>query len=110
MGTNRNAETALAALGDESRRQIVECLRERPHSVVDLTARLPVTRPAVSQHLKVLKDAGLVADRAEGTKRIYSLDPDGLEMLRTYLDLVWRDGLDAYRRAAEQLATEEEQP
>lgn len=90
------AVDALEALGDRSRRAIVECLRERPHGVAELASRLPVSRPAVSQHLRVLKDAGLVTDRAEGTRRIYALDPAGLAMLRSYLDVVWRDGLAAF--------------
>lgn len=103
METNRSERPAraLQALGEASRRDIVECLRERPHAVAELAARLPVSRPAVSQHLRVLKSAGLVTDRAEGTRRVYALDPAGLELLRSYLDVVWRDGLAAFAHEAE---------
>jgi len=75
---------ALSALGDPTRRAIFEHLGERPSAVVDLAALVPVSRPAVSQHLKVLKEAGLVRDVQVGTRRIYSLDPDGIVALRDY--------------------------
>jgi DNA-binding transcriptional ArsR family regulator len=97
----------LAALGDPTRRAIFERLADRPRAVSELAAELPVSRPAVSQHLKVLKDAGLVVDRADGTRRIYQLDPDGLAALRGYLDHFWDQALAGYKRAAEQ-PTEEE--
>jgi DNA-binding transcriptional ArsR family regulator len=80
---------AIAALADPTRRKVFERLRKGPSSVVDLARGLPVSRPAVSQHLKVLKAAGLVADRAEGTRRVYYIDPEGLGPLRAWLDQTW---------------------
>ena len=91
----------LDALGDGTRRSIVELLAERPHSVGELAALLPVTRPAVSLHLKVLKDARLVRDTPGATWRVYRLDPEGLTLLRTYLDLLWAGALDRFAAAAE---------
>jgi len=91
----------LAALGDGTRRAIVDLLAERPRPVGELAAMLPVTRPAVSLHLKVLKDAHLVRDVAAGTRRIYQLDPDGLIVLRAYLDRLWAGALDRFAAAAE---------
>jgi DNA-binding transcriptional ArsR family regulator len=99
VGTYRSA--GLGALGDPTRRLIFETLAAGPLSVGELAQRLPVSRPAVSQHLKALKDAGLVTDRAAGTRRIYQVDPTGVEALRTYLDQVWGDALAAFARAAE---------
>ena len=96
-----NQANALNALGDPTRRAIFERLAERPQAVGELAGGLPVSRPAVSQHLKVLKDAGLVVDRAEGTRRIYQLDPDGVGALRAYLDGFWNRALAAFRDAAE---------
>ncbi|MHB1539559.1 MAG: ArsR/SmtB family transcription factor [Solirubrobacteraceae bacterium] len=90
----------LDALGDATRRAIFERLAERPSAVGELAERLPVTRPAVSQHLKVLKQAGLVCDRAEGTRRIYQLDPAGVDALRAYLDTFWQRSLAAFQAAA----------
>ncbi len=81
--------TLLAAVGEPTRRSILELLRDRPGSVAELAGQLPVTRPAVSQHLKVLKDAGLVRDVAKGTRRIYSLDPAGTDALRRYVESLW---------------------
>jgi DNA-binding transcriptional ArsR family regulator len=95
---------ALGALGDSTRRAVFECLAERPRAVGELADLLPVTRPAVSQHLKVLKDAGLVTDRREGNRRIYSLDPTGIEQLRSYLDRFWGAALGAFKAAAERPA------
>jgi DNA-binding transcriptional ArsR family regulator len=92
----------FAALGDATRRAIFERLAERPQAVGELAATLPVTRPAVSQHLKVLKDAGLVVDRADGTRRVYEINPDGLGALRAYLDHFWTQALTAFKHAAEQ--------
>jgi len=92
----------LAALGDPTRRSIFERLAERPSAVGDLARDMPVSRPAVSQHLKVLKDAGLVTDQAEGNRRIYQLDPDGIGALRAYLDQFWSSALAAYKQAVEQ--------
>jgi DNA-binding transcriptional ArsR family regulator len=90
------------ALGDPTRRAIVERLAERPRAVGDLAGELPVSRPAVSQHLKVLKDAGLVVDRPAGSRRIYQLDPDGVDALRVQLDRFWNNALAAYKEAVEQ--------
>jgi DNA-binding transcriptional ArsR family regulator len=84
------------ALADRTRRAIVASLADRPHSVGELAAQLPVSRPAVSQHLKVLKDAGLVSDHREGTRRIYQLNPVGLAALRDQLDSYWRRALSSY--------------
>ena len=94
------------ALGDPTRRLIFERLGERPQAVRELADGLPVSRPAVSQHLKVLKEAGLVSDRADGNRRIYRVDPDGVEALRTYLDQFWNRALAAYKAAVEQPAKE----
>ena len=90
------------ALGDPTRRTIFERLAERPSSVTDLARDLPVTRSAVSQHLKVLKEAGLVADTPEGKHRIYRVEPDGLAALRTELDRFWMKTLAAYKLVVEQ--------
>jgi DNA-binding transcriptional ArsR family regulator len=90
-----------AALGDPTRRAIFERLADRPRAVGDLARELPVSRPAVSQHLKVLKEAGLVSDRRVGNRRIYRLDPDGVGALRAYLDRFWNQSLTAFKRAAE---------
>jgi DNA-binding transcriptional ArsR family regulator len=94
-------EGGLAALGDPTRRAIFERLAERPKAVGELARELPVSRPAVSQHLKVLKDAGLVIDRPAGARRIYQLDPDGVGALRAYLDRFWKQALTAYKTAVE---------
>ena len=91
----------LTALGDPTRREIFERLAERPRAVGELAGELPVSRPAVSQHLKVLKDAGLVVDRQAGTRRIYQLDPDGVEALRAYLDRFWSRALTSFKAAVE---------
>jgi DNA-binding transcriptional ArsR family regulator len=91
----------LAALGDPTRRTIFERLAERPRAVGELARDMPVSRPAVSQHLKVLKDAGLVTDQAEGSRRIYQLDPAGIGALRAYLDQFWSGALAAYKEAVE---------
>ena len=91
----------LDALGDPTRRAIFEQLGERPSAVVELAARLPVSRPAVSQHLKVLKDAGLVRDRQVGTRRVYSLDPEGLAALRDYMDRFWNTALHRFKARVE---------
>jgi DNA-binding transcriptional ArsR family regulator len=84
------------ALADGTRRAIVGCLAERPQAVGELAAGLPVTRSAVSQHLKILKDAGLVSERAAGTRRIYRLNPVGLAALRDQLDTYWQRALSGY--------------
>jgi DNA-binding transcriptional ArsR family regulator len=89
------------ALGDRTRRSIFERLARRPSSVGELAGDLPVSRPAVSQHLRVLKLAGLVSDRAEGTRRIYRIEPDGVRGLRDQLDRYWDQALSAFKAAAE---------
>jgi DNA-binding transcriptional ArsR family regulator len=89
------------ALGDGTRRAIFKRLVEGPRSVGELASDLPVSRPAVSQHLRVLKDAGLVSDRAAGTRRVYTVHPAGLETLRGDLDRFWTQALDAFRAVAE---------
>ena len=90
------------ALGDPTRRSIVECLAERPRAVGELAEELPISRPAVSQALKVLKDAGLVTDRAAGTRRVYQLSPAGLGALRDQLETFWNRALEGYQSVAEQ--------
>lgn len=89
---------ALASISDPTRRSVLEKLRSGPQSVGALADQLPVSRPAVSQHLKVLKDAGLVKDRSEGTRRVYYIDPDGLGELRRWLDEFWGDALAAFAK------------
>jgi DNA-binding transcriptional ArsR family regulator len=91
----------LTALGDPTRRAIFERLADGPRAVGDLAGELPVSRPAVSQHLKVLKEAGLVIDRRAGNRRIYQLDPDGVGDLRAYLDRFWSRSLAAFKTAVE---------
>jgi DNA-binding transcriptional ArsR family regulator len=90
-----------AALADPTRRSIFEMVVTRPRAVRELADLLPVTRPAVSQHLKLLKTAGLVLDRAEGTKRIYRANPDGLRALRAQLDRFWTQALANLQQLAE---------
>jgi DNA-binding transcriptional ArsR family regulator len=92
----------LAALADPTRRAIFERVAERPQAVCELAVGLPVSRPAVSQHLRVLKDAGLVIDRPAGNRRIYELDPSGLDELRAYFDQFWSRALLSYKAAVEQ--------
>ena len=92
---------ALAVLADPTRRQVFERLRAGPRPVNALAAGLPVSRPAVSQHLKVLKDGGLVAERSEGVRRIYSVRREGLNELREWLDSFWGDALEAFKLEAE---------
>jgi DNA-binding transcriptional ArsR family regulator len=94
------------ALGDPTRRAIFERVAEHPRAVGELARELPVSRPAVSQHLKVLKEAGLVVDRAVGNRRIYQLDPAGLEALRSQLDRFWTKALANYKAVAEQRTEE----
>jgi DNA-binding transcriptional ArsR family regulator len=93
--------TALAVLADPTRRKVFERLRGGPRAVNMLAQGLPVSRPAVSQHLKVLKDAGLVEERSEGVRRIYSLRREGLMELREWLDSFWGEALDAFKLEAE---------
>jgi DNA-binding transcriptional ArsR family regulator len=89
------------ALADPTRRAIFERLADRPLAVGELAGQLPVSRPAVSQHLKVLKEAGLVVDRPDGNRRLYQLNPDGVGALRSYLDGFWRSSMAALKVAAE---------
>ena len=94
-------ERKFEALAAPTRRAVFEKLKAGPSSVGEIAAGLPVSRPAVSQHLKVLKEAGLVAEKREGVRRIYRLDREGLSELRDYFDRFWDDALDAYRRSLE---------
>lgn len=103
-----DASHIFAALGDPTRRAIFERLEQGPRTVGDLAAGLPVSRPAVSQHLKVLKEAGLVRVHAVGTRRYHELDPAGLVALRAYVDRFWDRALAAFQEAAEAAAREEE--
>jgi DNA-binding transcriptional ArsR family regulator len=98
---------ALTALGEPTRRAIFDQLAERPRAVVELARALPVSRPAISQHLKVLKEAHLVTDRPAGTRRIYRLDPDGVGALRADLERYWNQALAAYKEIVEH-STEED--
>jgi DNA-binding transcriptional ArsR family regulator len=99
----------LGLLGDPTRRAIFELLARRPSTVGELAQQLPITRSAVSQHLRVLKDGGLVVSQAEGTRRIYRLNPDGVTALRAYLDRVWAEALTAFGKAAQAAPTDPEQ-
>ena len=95
---------AWVALSDPTRRAIFARITEQPMAVGQLAATLPVSRPAVSQHLKVLKEAGLVCDRPEGTRRVYQIDPQGLGALRAWLDQFWAVALDAFDEVDRQQA------
>jgi DNA-binding transcriptional ArsR family regulator len=97
---------ALAALADPTRRTVFERLKSGPHAVAEIARGMPVSRPAVSQHLKVLKEAGLVADRPEGTRRVYYIDPNGLGALRQWLDQFWDQALAAFQAEVERGAQE----
>jgi DNA-binding transcriptional ArsR family regulator len=92
---------AFAALADPTRRRVLEKLMAGPQPVGEIAAGLPISRPAVSQHLKVLKDAGLVNDRADGARRIYTIDPQGLGAMRAWLDQFWDAALDAFKTELE---------
>ena len=98
MGTNGDG---FAALADPTRRAVFEHLRRGPRPVGDIARALPVSRPAVSQHLRVLKEAGLVTERKEGTRRLYRIDPDGLAAIRDYFDDFWNEALAAFKATAE---------
>jgi DNA-binding transcriptional ArsR family regulator len=102
-------DASLGLLGDPTRRAIFELLARRPYSVQELAEQLPISRPAVSQHLRVLKDGGLVTSRAEGTRRVYQLNPAGVNALRTYLDRIWDDALTAFQKAAQSRPLDTEQ-
>jgi DNA-binding transcriptional ArsR family regulator len=103
-----NADRAFSALYDPTRRAVLERLRDGPRPVGEIAKGLPVTRPAVSQHLKVLKEAGLVADRSEGTRRIYHIDPKGLGAMRAWLDQFWDSALAAFAADVERSAKKED--
>jgi DNA-binding transcriptional ArsR family regulator len=94
-------QTVLLALSDPTRREVFERLRHGPKSVGKIAAEMPVSRPAVSQHLSVLKKAGLVGDRAEGTRRVYYIDPHGLAAIRIWLDQFWEDALTGFKAELE---------
>ena len=108
MARSSSALNGFAALGDPTRRKIFELVAEQPSAVVDLARELPVSRPAVSQHLKVLKEAGLVIESAEGTRRIYRLDPRGIGAMRDWLDGHWATALDAFKSFVDEQADEED--
>src|SRR5215218_2379082 len=93
--------SAMDALGDRTRRAVFEQLRSGPRAVGEIAGELPVSRPAVSQHLRVLKDAGLVTERRDGTRRLYRLDPEGLAQVRRYFDEFWTEALAGFKAAAE---------
>ena len=98
----------IAALGDQTRRAIFESLARQPKSVGEIAAELPVSRPAVSQHLRVLKDAGLVTDHADGTRRIYQIRHQGVQAIHGYLDQMWGQAMTAFQAAAERTARSEQ--
>src|SRR4051812_4413194 len=105
-----NAQAILPALGDPTRQAILDLLLDGPQPVGELAAQLPVSRPAVSQHLKVLKEVGLVVDRQEGTRRVYRVDAAGLAPLRAYLERFWQKNLVAFATHAQTVASERESP
>jgi len=107
--TNGTATAALASLADPTRREIFERLARRPSAVGALAEGLPVSRPAVSQHLRVLKEAGLVTDEANGTRRIYRIDPAGIGAIRAWLDGLWAEQLGAFKAFADRISEEEKQ-
>ncbi|WP_424627368.1 ArsR/SmtB family transcription factor [Bradyrhizobium sp. SYSU BS000235] len=103
-------QNAFAALADPTRRRVLERLGGGAASVSDIASGLPVSRPAVSQHLKVLKEAGLVTDRPDGTRRIYQIDPKGLGTIRAWLDQFWAVALEAYAAEVERQLNDDEGP
>jgi DNA-binding transcriptional ArsR family regulator len=100
-------QAAFIALADPTRRKVFERLRDGPKPVGIIAAQMPVSRPAVSQHLGILKKAGLVADRAEGTRRVYYIDPQGLASIRIWLDQFWGDALTAFKEELEKEGSNE---
>jgi DNA-binding transcriptional ArsR family regulator len=106
VNTYQEPAGVLHALADPTRRSVLELLRNGPLAVGDIAAHLPVSRPAVSQHLRVLKEAGLVRDRREGTRRVYGIAPEGLAGLRDYLDRFWTRAMAAFEEAAVAAADE----
>ncbi len=107
MPYEQSAESAISALADPTRRALIEGLRTGPQPVGQLAADLPISRPAVSQHLKVLTDAGLLQVEPKGTRRLYRLAPDGLAELRAYLDDLWDDALTSFAARAHEIAKED---
>ena len=103
-----NRAAGFAALGDPTRREIFARVAERPRAVGELASELPVSRPAVSQHLRVLKEAGLVVDRPQGNRRIYQADPAGLAALRAQLDTFWNQALATFEEVVDHDNTKEE--
>jgi|SRR5215469_436364 len=108
--TTINAERALDALGDPTRRRVFKRLRAGGRPVREIAEGLDVSRPAVSQHLKVLKNAGLAIVQIQGTRRLYAINPQGIEAVRSWLDEFWDDALIAFKRAAEQEAAKARKP
>jgi DNA-binding transcriptional ArsR family regulator len=104
-----NEDAGLGLLGDPTRRAIFELLARRPSSVGELAKQLPISRPAVSQHLRVLKDGGLVVSQAEGTRRVYRINPQGVTALRAWLDRIWEEAFTAFQKAAEAAPIDPEQ-
>lgn len=105
---SNRAAAALTALGDPTRREVLLRLARGPQAVSSLAAQLPISRPAVSQHLKILKAAGLVTDSAEGTRRIYRIDPSGIGAVREWLEQFWDTALESFKKYADSLEEEEE--
>jgi DNA-binding transcriptional ArsR family regulator len=105
-----NASQAFAALADPTRRAVFERLARGPRAVGELAKGLPVSRPAVSQHLAVLKEAGLVKDQADGTRRVYRIDPAGLGVIRAWLDRFWEDALASFKTELEAAMRKEQRP
>lgn len=99
-------DKTFAALADPTRRRVLERLAARPQAVVELARGMPVSRPAVSQHLKVLKEANLITDHAEGRRRVYEIDPNGLGQIRAWLDGLWDKALMSFKAEAERVARE----
>lgn len=95
-------DAGLGSLGDPTRRAIFELVARRPRSVGELADEVPISRPAVSQHLRALKDAGLVVSESRGTRRVYRLNPDGVAALRAYLDRIWEEALTAFHKTLDQ--------
>ena len=107
MAYRNSALTSLAALGDTTRREIFERVAERPRAVGELARGLPVSRPAVSQHLRILKEAGLVRETSAGTRRIYHVDPRGVGAMREWLDRHWREALASFQEFADDIHEKE---
>ena len=110
MAYAKAASKSIAALGDPTRRAIFERVAARPSAVGDIAKALPVSRPAVSQHLKVLKAAGLVRETPEGTRRIYRIDPRGIGAMREWLEAHWSAALDAFKEFADEQENQEKKP